>query len=285
MRIAVIGSSGQLGSELMLEGKKLGHKMLGFKHTHIEVADASSLHPLMDAQPDVVVNTAALHDLQKCERQPAKAWDVNTAIPLVQFTDVLGDCVYIYVSTDYVFDGVLGNYSETAPCRPKSVYGMTKRAGELAALSILGEKAAICRVSYLYGKKGCRGKGGGNFIDFLARAAREGRHLELDADTRFSPTYAKSAAQRICEVAVRVREGNGGIYHCAGGGACSHHTLGYAVAEMLHKRVDFAARTGSPDELRPKQSDLLNTRLADAPDWREEVSQYLRERGWASPRR
>jgi dTDP-4-dehydrorhamnose reductase len=280
MRIAVIGANGQLGSEIVALGTAGGEHVLGFTHEEVEVGRAAGVLPVRAARPDIIINTAAMHDLNRCEAEPLAAWQVNAALPLVACARDIG-AAYLYVSTDYVFDGDAGGYEENAATRPRSVYGRTKRAGEVAALTVV-PRSGVCRVSYLFGKVGCRAKGGGNFVEFVVAALRAGRHLDLDADTRFSPTYAPDAAAQILRVAARVvQDGQRGVFHCTNLGCCSHHDWARAIAEEVGVTGDFAQRWGRSDALRPKRSDLVNKRLPRARSWREALRDYLKEMGHA----
>jgi len=281
MRIAVIGANGQLGSELMVACKTAGHEVIGYTHVDVEVATHAGVAAIRRDRPDCIINTAAMHDLLACEENPAQAWKVNVALPLILAARRI-EAAYVYISTDYVFDGTRGVYDEDAACRPISAYGRTKRAGELAALVML-ERVGVCRVSYLFGKTGCRGKGGGNFVDFVVDALREGEHLTLDDDTWFSPTYARDAALEVLRVAQRVAAGREcGVYHCANSGCCSHYQFATAIADIVGWQPHFAARIGNVDPLRPRKSALVSTRLPQMPRWTQAVRRYCKEKGYVT---
>jgi len=230
-------------------------------------------------RPDCIINTAAMHDLNACEEKPVQAWKVNVAMPLLMAARRI-DAAYVYISTDYVFDGITYLNYENYACHPLSIYGHTKLGGELAALSMI-ERAGICRVSYLFGKTGCRAKGGGNFVEFIVGALREGKSLALDDDTCFSPTYARDAAQQILRVAELVTRGDArGIFHCANSGVCTHFEFGMAIAELLNIAPHFVPRRGGANLLRPQNSALINTRLPTAPHWRDALKKYCEEKGY-----
>lgn len=274
MRVAVIGANGQLGSELMALGNATeGFCMIGFTHDQCEVSTRDGVASLRAAQPDVMVNTAAMHDLAACESDPRMAARVNRAVPVMEVAEEVG-ARYIYVSTDYVFDGEEGNYAEAAQTRPLSVYGRTKRLGE-ALCGVMVEPGAVCRVSHLFGKTGCRAKRGGNFVQFVLAALRDGRPVALDDDTRFSPTYARDAAQAILGIA---EAGGEGIYHVANDSACSHYEFGVAVADLCALPYhNLSPRYNEPSPLRPQRSNLVNTRLPASPHWRDGLQRYLQE--------
>ncbi|MFO7946810.1 MAG: NAD(P)-dependent oxidoreductase [Armatimonadota bacterium] len=274
MRIAVIGANGQLGTELAAIGQKRGHDIVAFTHADVQVERGDGVSAVVEVAPDVVINSAFRFDMEGEADTALKSWQVNVALPLVRCCGEIG-ARYVYISTDYVFDGQTGDYAEDDPCRPLSLYGATKRAGELAALHLL-ENAAVCRVSYLFGHAGCRAKGGENIVDLITEALRERRPLELDDDTRFSPTYAVDAAEQIFEVIENHPQP--GVYHCSNSGACSYYDFALAVAEIMQAKHDFQPRYDEPEPLRPKHSNLLNTRLPEAPPWRDGVRRYLQEK-------
>jgi len=281
MRIAVIGANGQLGSELMVACKTAGHEVIGYTHADVEVATDAGVAAIERDRPDCIINTAAMHDLQACEETPMQAWKVNVALPLILAARRV-EAAYIYISTDYVFDGQKAAYDEYAACRPLSVYARAKRAGELAALAML-ERVGVCRISHLFGRSGCRAKGGGNFVDFIVGALREGKQLALDDDTCFSPTYARDAAQKVLCVARLITRGEErGVFHCANRGHCSHYEFAMLIGEVVGIQPKFTARVGNVDPLRPGQSALINTRLPYVPYWTEAVRDYCEENGYVT---
>jgi dTDP-4-dehydrorhamnose reductase len=116
MKVAVIGANGQLGQDVVRAFALLGDEVRSFNHQDVELSSLDSVVAgLRSAQPEVVVNTAAMHHVENCEQQPEKAHAVNVvgAKNLAAATRDLGS-VLIHVSTDYVFDGKKGQpYTET----------------------------------------------------------------------------------------------------------------------------------------------------------------------------
>lgn len=133
MRIAVIGAEGQLGCDVVRALLSKRDTVHGLSHGDIEVSDINSVSRCITAlNPELVVNTAAVHQLDACELEPEKAFAVNAlgAINVAILAAQMG-AKLIHVSTDYVFDGAKrGPYEEQDnPC-PLNTYGSTKLAGE-----------------------------------------------------------------------------------------------------------------------------------------------------------
>ena len=273
MNIVVVGVNGQLGSELMKVGRDKAHAMVGLTHQEIEITSADDVDRLSQHNYDVLINTAAFHDVQVCEENVERAWEVNSAVLLADMVRKQNS-VYVYISTDYVFDGADGAYCESDACAPHSIYGASKRAGEL--LTLISEHGIVCRVSYLFGKVGCRGKGGGNFVEFIVDSINQGKELELDADSQFSPTYAVDAAEQI----MNAINAGPGIYHCANFGYCNHFQFAEATASLLKRGHNFRPRVGVTDPLRPKRSSLINTHICQAPHWKDGLYRYLKEKNY-----
>ena len=279
MRIAVIGANGQLGSELIPAIAAAGYVPLPFCHHELQVEREGGLAPLLAAAPDAVINTAALHNMAVCEARPWDAWAVNAATAIPRMAREHG-WLYAYVSTDYVFDGRQCNYREDDACRPLSVYGRSKLAGELATLTLLPETGVVCRMSTLFGSAGCRAKGGGNLVETIVGMIRAGEQRPFDDDTAFSPTYAADGAVQVLRALDRCRNGAPGVYHCANSGECSHADFAFAVAALMQANWHPIARYGESLPLRPRHASLLNTRLPAAPPWQDGLRRYLAEKGY-----
>ena len=135
-------------------------------------------------------------------------------------------CKVIHVSTDYVFDG-LGHkpYTPTDETKPISVYGKTKRAGELAVLEN-ANTAVIVRTAWLYSPYG------NNFVKTMRRLGAEREILTVVADQIGTPTYAGDLAKAITEIIPQVKEGQKGIYHFTNEGVCSWYDFARKIMEL-----------------------------------------------------
>ena len=165
MKVAIVGANGQLGADLVRAFECEGASVIGLTHADLEITNFDSVSQVLrDQRPDVIVNTAAMHQVENCEREPEKAFAVNAIGPrnLARAAREF-DAVLMQVSTDYVFDGIQESpYRETDLPRPMNVYGITKLAGEYFVHATT-DKHFVVRTSGLYGKQPCRGKGGLQF--------------------------------------------------------------------------------------------------------------------------
>ena len=133
MTVAVIGASGQLGTDVVATFQKAGQRIAGLTHTDLDISSLEETRQtLTSILPSVIVNTAAMHHVENCEREPLRAYAVN-ALGVRNLSIVAGelDAKLVHVSTDYVFDGSKKRpYVEDDTAAPLNVYGNTKLAGE-----------------------------------------------------------------------------------------------------------------------------------------------------------
>ncbi|MGO9310854.1 MAG: SDR family oxidoreductase, partial [Spirochaetia bacterium] len=154
MKIAVIGARGMAGSELARVLAR-EHELTAWDIDEIDITDrAGALARLERLKPDLIVNAAALVDVEACEKQPDAAWKVNAvgSQNLALAARALG-AEYLLISTDYVFDGAAReDYSELSPPNPINEYGKSKLAGERLAASIW-LKTYVVRTAWLFGHR------------------------------------------------------------------------------------------------------------------------------------
>lgn len=236
--VAVVGATGQLGRALVEAfAAAPGWTVRSLGHQDVEIADPQSVARALEPLPDVVVNST-LGDWSR-QDDADLALRVNALGPrLLAERCAAGGALLVHVSTDFVFDGEASEpYRESDRTEPRTVYGITKLAGEQLVRAAL-PRHLIVRVAYLFGPGGSRAKRGTNVVTWLLESGRSGRPLTLVADQTFSPTYAPDAAAAV----VRLVEGGAtGTVHVTNSGPCTPLELGRAV---------FAAAGLSP-EVRP----------------------------------
>ena len=282
MRVAVIGANGQLGSDVVEIFRERGSEVFPLTHADLELANFDSVAlGLKSLSPAVVVNTAAMHNVEMCEQQPEKAFAVNaTGVRnLAAVTKELG-AVLIHVSTDYVFDGTKGQpYIEEDAPLPLNVYGNSKLSGE-HFVRTLNEKHFVLRTSAIYGKKPCRAKGGKNFVELMLKLGRERGMVRVVDSEVVSPTPTAQIAAQIYELSGCDAYG---LYHGTAEGSCSWYGFACEIFKAANLEVDV--QIAGPNEFpvkvpRPKYSVLENRALKRLGlnrfnNWQDGLQQYL----------
>jgi len=291
IRVALIGSNGQLGSDVvrLWPGSSLarsGQELVSLTHADLEVADPVQVRSvLMGIGPGLVINTAAFHRVDDCETQVMEAFRVN-ALAVKNLAEVCRDlnATLTHFSTDYVFDGARhAPYAEDAPPSPISAYGVSKTAGEHILRYVLPDSHVLVRTSGLYGVAGASGKGG-NFAETMLRLARQGQPIRVVDDQVLAPTYTQDVAETLFKV---IEAGGRGTIHITNSGECSWFQFAGAIFSLAGLKPDFSptssAEFGSAAR-RPAYSVLANTRLRDLSigqprPWRDALAAYMREKG------
>lgn len=292
MKVAVIGATGQLGTDLVERFAAEGDEVVALGHDDVRVEDAGSVRAALEAaHPDAVVNAAAFHHLGRCEEEPGRAFAVNAlgALNVARAARELG-VANVYVSTDYVFDGAAGRpYHEDDAPRPLSVYGASKLAGEHLTLAPPpvgaeeGGRAFVVRVSGIYGKVPSRAKGD-NFLTMITRRAREHYQVRVVDDEVVSPTPTAEIARALRDI---LTAGEPGVYHLACQGSCSWYDFTRAIFEHLSIEipVERAKAADFPGPVRrPPYSVLATDRYhalgrGELPHWRTALETFLAEHG------
>ena len=285
MKIAVVGSTGQLGSDAVQVLSSRGNEVVPRSHEAVEVADLEAVRAaLQPIHPDVVLNCAAFVRVDDAEERVTEAFRTN-AVGAFNVAKVCSEqgAACVYVSTDFVFDGEKdGAYTEADVPRPINVYGASKLAGEYLVRQACKDWM-IVRVASLFGKSGARGKGG-NFVETVLRKARAGETLRVVSDTRMSPTYTMDAAQALEGlIASEAR----GVFHAANGGSCTWYELACRAIALagIEARVEPISASEYPTKARrPVNSALRSARLervttAAPRPWEMALKAYLKERG------
>jgi dTDP-4-dehydrorhamnose reductase len=281
-RIAVIGSTGQLGTDLV-EVLRLDDKgeTLPLSHADCDCTNANQVGEILSKfHPDVVINCAAYVRVDDCEDQAREAFAVNAIGALnVARACAAVEALCVYISTDYVFDGSKGSpYVESDPTRPINVYGASKVAGE-HLVQQAAPHSLIVRTSSLFGKTGARGKGG-NFVETIVAKAKAGETLRVVDDMTMSPTYARDAATALVEL---IKTKADGMVHLTNRGACSWYELAKQIVDIigLPVAIDRVSSKEYPTRARrPLNSALQSERfLVKLCSWQDALEAYLIEKG------
>ena len=282
MRALITGGGGQLASDLQaLLGDE---RARSFTHAELDISDPQALDDAFaDVQPDVVFNCAAFHNVDVCETEPDSAWAVN--VRAVRDLARRG-AKLVHFSTNYVFDGRREEpYGEDDLPAPRSVYAITKLAGEHAALAY-GDGALVVRGAGLYGLHGSASKGG-NFVQRMLARAEGGGGLKMVADQRLQPTFTADLASAVAEAADRDVSG---VLHLTASGACSWFDFTQAIMEIAAVEVDIepvqtTIPAGGVDRplngvLGRPRADALG--LTPLRPWREALEDYMGRAGLAA---
>lgn len=286
VKVAIIGATGQLGSDLCRELAPVG--LVELAHSDMEITDVNSVSQAMQkCHPDVVINTAAFHRVDDCETEQDKAFQVNTlgARNIAVATQELG-AKLVHISTDYVFGGESESrtipYTEFGTPIPPNLYGKSKLAGE-NLVQHLCSKYFIIRTSGLFGIAGSSGKGG-NFVETMLTLAKERDELRVVNDQVFSPTYTKDLARKIGQL---IETEFYGIFHITNRGACSWYEFTKEILRLTGLKTPVIPITSDqyPQKAkRPRYSVLDNYHLRllgmdDMRPWQEALVDYMREKG------
>ncbi len=299
MRAVVIGGSGQIGGWLLRTLDERGHAGIGTFATvpfaglvHLDASDlAGSVAWLRGQKPDVVFYPAGFTWVDGCERDPARAWGFNFDQPFtLARASAEAGARFCYFSTDYVFDGKAGPYTEEDAARPLSAYGRAKREAEIALAEELGEAQLTVRTSWVFGPE----RQGKNFAYQLVKTLREGRPLPCPSDQASSPSYGPD----IALAAVRLAEQRiSGLIHVAGPEVVGRVAFARTIAASfgLDPALIVARTTAELSQTtpRPLVGGLLTPRLnAIAPGQMRPMAEAIADfrarldagEGWADPR-
>ncbi|MEA2076404.1 MAG: dTDP-4-dehydrorhamnose reductase [Candidatus Marinimicrobia bacterium] len=282
MKILIIGKTGQLGSVLLKDVLTLGHDVVAPSKQELDILnDDSFLDTMVQYKPEVVINTAAFHNVPLCEIEPVKAFQSN-CIAVKKMAEISNefDAWFVSFSTDYVFSGEKRRpYIESDMPGPLQMYGLSKLAGEYGALSY--NKSIIIRTCGLYGIQGATSKGG-NFVDNRIKDSKQNAQIEISNDQTVSPTYAGDLSKAVLRLIAHPSK-EPGIYHLVNEGYCTWYEFTKEIFEILDIDIELVPvdRKGKTGTMRrPLFSSLKNekaTRLGiSLPYWKEGLNQYLK---------
>lgn len=281
MRILLIGRTGQLGSDLLRHNP--GHEIAGPERSELDIARPEQIRAALSRYaPELVINCAAFHNVPLCDEEPEQAFRINcVAVRDLAAASRETGARLITFSSDYVFGGDKRTpYAEDDLPRPVQVYGITRLAGEHAALAAAPDHAVVIRTCGLYGEAGSRSRGG-NFVDGRVADARGGKTLEMATEQIVAPTCTEDLSKAVLSLVAHPAL-EPGVYHLVNEGQCSWYEFTVAILETLGMPakvipVDRGGRTGAIR--RPLYSVLGNNKARKLgialPHWREALERYL----------
>lgn len=286
----VTGAAGLLGSEVVRAAGERGYEVLAAGRDDLDVTDREAVRAALRTRFTDVVHCAAYTAVDRAEEEPELAARVNRdGTRYVAEAAADAGARFVYVSTDYVFDGTAHTpYPPDAPVAPPSVYGRTKLEGERVALASQ-PGALVIRTSWLYGA------GGRNFVSAMLERGREradgtgaeptgAEPLRVVDDQRGRPSWARNTAEALLDLLERrVR----GVWHVADGGEATWLELAreaYRVCGIATPLEPVSTEAWGAPAPRPHYSvlDIAGTEaLLGRPqmDWHEALRRYLTEVG------
>ncbi len=261
-----------LGSDVVAAAAS--HEVVAFARAELDITDADAVRAAVrDVRPDAVVNCAAWTAVDGAETAEAEATAINgDGAGHVAAAAAEAGAFTVHVSTDYVFAGdASAPYLEADPTGPRTAYGRSKLAGEVAVADAAPDAHAIVRTAWVFGPHGR------NFVDTMLRLGAERDELSVVSDQIGCPTYTGHLARALVSIA---ESRPNGVLHVAGGGQCSWYDLARATFERAGMPVTVHP-IGTADyplpAPRPAFSVLGSTR-ADAPtlpSWQEGLAAHL----------
>jgi dTDP-4-dehydrorhamnose reductase len=284
VKVLLIGANGQLGSDLGKVFATAGDEVVAITHTEMDVRNSERVATVVgEVKPQVVLNTAAFHKVEECEKRPELAFEVNgsAAMNLAQVCQKAG-ATLVHFSTDYVFGGYSHNtpFVETDCPAPLNAYGVSKLAGEYL-IAANTDRYFVLRVCGLYGIAGSSGKGG-NFVENMLKKALAGEAVRVVEDQVLTPTYTVDLAKAARQL---IQTGQFGLYHLSSEGQCSWYEFTRHIFECAGIKARLTGcRTGdfpSPVK-RPAYSVLSKAKLRNLglsiPSWQDALPRYLQQR-------
>ena len=266
MKVLLTGASSSPGFKTLMGLSKRGYKIYALYNTNpikVSIPDTKLIkldllqfervtEVFNNVKPDIVVHMAAVGNVDLCENDKELAWKVNVeATRLLARLASKHDAIFLYLSTDYVFDGERGNYREEDIPKPINFYGLTKLVSEEIVRSTV-DRYIIVRTSAIYGL----GMGRKNFGKFLIDALSNGQKVKAIIDQWLSPTLNTLLANAIVEL---LEKETYGLYHIAG-----ERVSRYEFAIKLAKKFSFDVNLVEPARMsefkwvaqRPRDSSL-----------------------------
>lgn len=294
MKILLLGANGQVGWELQRSLSFLGKLSIHDRDT-VDFESPLALSALLEnEEPDIIVNAAAYTAVDKAETDIGAAYMVNAgAVEVIANAAKKMDACLIHYSTDYVFDGQKeGSYAEEDITNPQSVYGKSKRDGELAVVES-GCKYFIFRTSWVFASRR------NNFAKTMIKLARERDELKVVADQVGAPTSAELIADVTAQLVYQLHQQpkfakkHSGIYNLVASGEVSWHGYAKRVLEKA-SALGLSLKVGPADiraitteefpspATRPANSRLNTQKLQSLlqiklPDWQFHVDRMVTE--------
>ncbi len=263
-----------LGGQLI---KVFGSSAVGWDRRDADVTQAESLKLKVESlKPSVILNCVAYNDVDGAETHQGNAYKINSEAVgnLAAITRQL-DIPLAHFSTNYVFNGAKGEYLESDPPDPISVYAQSKYQGELA-IAANCEKFYIIRAAVLFGPKGESRLSKKSFVDLMLDLSKKNDTIKAVSDEVYSLTYAPDLALAVKGLLQNHRPF--GIYHITNSGSSSWYDFAKEIFAIQHDGIKVVPVPSSEfprTAKRPAHAVLLNSKLPKLRPWQEALKEYL----------
>lgn len=279
-KVLIIGANGQMGRELVKTFNS--ENVIPLTRNELDILDFKKVkEKIEEIKPDILINTAAFHKTDECEKEIERSFAVN-AFALKNLAEICKehDATLVHFSTDYVFDGKKGRpYTEEDMPFPLNVYGISKLAGEYFVRGL--EKHLLIRTAYLFGVAGSSQKRT-NLVETLLEVGRKGKARLVD-DHIFSPTYAIDLAEKVREL---IERGKYGLYHLTNMGECSVYDFARKIYEIesinpIIEKTSLSESNSNPSKAKRPYYSVLNSinlkkaGISEMRRWEEALEAYF----------
>ena len=279
MKILLLGSSGQLGSDIFRELSKFNKfKIFAPKSSEIDLSKENFINKIYNINFDYIINCVAIHDINFSENNKDLSYKINSDVPkkLAEYCESK-NCNLIHFSTDYVFDGNKKDsveYTEKDYVNPLNIYGSSKVMGEKKIKSIFGNYY-ILRVSTLFGLIPPRGKKY-NFVDAIINKFKNNETIKVVSDQISKPTSTSFIAKAVIEIMEKKFEY--GIYHLTNNESLSFYDYSTKILKLFSNNFSVEKVTYNElnfDVQRPKFSSLDSSKIYSKIDLNNNLDFYL----------
>jgi len=274
-RILVTGAKGQLGSDVIQALKETGYQPLGVDRQQMDLTHLQEIKKVLTMlNPDAIIHCGAYTAVDQAEIERETCYQINAEATKALATYAAERAIpFIYLSTDYVFDGTKeGEYVETDQPNPINVYGASKLKGEHHVQNLL-DKYFIVRISWVFGVKG------NNFVKTMLRLSEQHHELNVISDQVGSPTATADLAPLLINM---LKSDKYGIYHVTNEGFCSwadfakeiFHVHGVETKINPITTCQFQAKAARPMNSKMSKNKLVEAGFIPLPPWQKSLENW-----------
>ena len=278
MKIIVTGVRGQLGYDVVKELKARNYEnVVGIDIEDLDITDTKAVSIFMnEVNPNVIIHCAAYTAVDKAEENLDVCMNVNVngTRNLVEIAKK-NDAKFIYISTDYVFDGrKQGSYEITDKVNPETVYGKSKYFGELETMKYY--KHFIVRISWVFGKNGY------NFVRTMLKLGQEKKFINIVSDQIGSPTYTHDLSRLLVDMMETEKYGT---YHASNEGQCSWFEFAEEIFRLASTEIvvnpikasEYLTIATRPINSLMSKKSLEENGFTRLPTWKSALKRYMKE--------